>query len=126
MKSSQTQKQKEQLKKKNDSAINRAIVMVILNATFNLILKAPTCVIPLYNMISFKYQQSRFSSVKQHPLTYFHLFYCETLGICNAFEELSKFLFLVSLTLNVIFFYNFDNIFKKCLLKLFSCKKQIS
>ena len=123
MKSSQTQKQKELLKKKNDSAINRAIVMVILNAAFNLILKAPTCVIPLYNMISFKYQQSRFSSVKQHPLTHFHLFYCEILGICNAFEELSKFLFLVSLTLNIIFFYNFDNMFKNCFFKIFPCKK---
>lgn len=121
MTSGQTQKQKEQLKKKNNSAINRAIVMVILNATLNLALKAPTTLIPIYDMISFKFQEFRSSSMKLHPLTYFHVLFCGTLGFCTAFEELAKLLFLISLTLNIFFFYNFDKTFKICFQRILGC-----
>ena len=121
MTSGQTQKQKEQLKKKNNSAINRAIVMVILNATLNITLKAPTTLIPIYDMISFKFQEFRSSSMKLHPLTYFHVFFCGTLGFCTALEELAKLLFLISLTLNIFFFYNFDKTFKICFQRILGC-----
>ena len=81
--------------------------MVILNATCGLILKAPVASISIFDLVyvlkSFL-KNGLFELIFEKTCSYY-----ET---CYTFEKFSNLLFLLSLSLYFIFYYNFDKKFQ--------------
>ena len=112
-------------RKSGRESINRVIKMVILNASFGVILKAILAYSPIYDFInSFIYSKNL-----QNEYAYLDTIFnkeplCSYEPICYTIERFANLLYLVSLSI-LMFFYrsfdkNFDIMFKKT---LFNSKK---
>ena len=118
--SSKDKKKQEKEKKEKKLAVKKAVLMVILNASFNLLLKSPTAIQSIYDLAN------GFALIEPNtPLSIvilnFYDFYCINLRFCLFFGELAIFLYLFSLCLNLVFFYKFDKTFKSCFFNVLSC-----
>lgn len=109
-------------KKKQDKAVNRTIVMVILNTSANIIFKFPSCWKSFYDML---YNFNIFfTSDRQDDfgIAEFHVKYCAVLQACELFDSCAKLLFMISLPLNIVFFLKFDKKFETCFSRVFHMK----
>ena len=81
--------------------------MVIINATCAMVLKAPVASISIINLVYLLSQFSKngYFNLSDRKTCYFY----ET---CYAFEKFSNLLFLLSLSLYFVFYYNFDKNFQ--------------
>lgn len=118
-------KSKEKQKKEAEdrkNAVKRAVVMVILNATFSIVFKSPTAIRPIYELFIYSSHHGTFLYDNNNYVTMslkFDFKYCGYISFCLFFDEFVKFLYLLSLCLNLLFFYKFDKTFKVCFLRVF-------
>ena len=118
--SSKDKKKQDKENEEKKLAVKKAVLMVILNASFNLLLKSPTAIQSIYDLAD------GFARIKpDNPLSIiilqFYEVYCIDLRFCLFFDELVIFLYLFSLCLNLVFFYKFDKSFKSCFFNALSC-----
>ena len=113
-------------KKENSDAINRAVLLVVLNSIINFTCKLPSTLISINEMILAinnyiieKYVM-QIGDFNQLILLQFA---CQTSNLCQAFERFSIDLFLLSLALDLFFYYNFDIKFKNSFLNIFFKKE---
>ena len=107
---------REKKKKENDEAMNRVILMVVLTALVNFICKISLSFISINDLrilivnkygnlpISMHWQREAFS--------YSSRLFCHMNDICGMFTNYGQFLYFVSLSVNIFFFYAFDLKFK--------------
>ena len=122
-------KQKENENKKIEVRRIVLILMVILNASCNLVLKSPTIIRPIYELAKYLYQDGNFNDYFYYgssaKLITFNHIYCIDLNFCMFFEDFVKFLYLLSLCLNIFFFYKFDKNFKACFAGFFESRIRV-
>ena len=103
--------------KENQETIRKVLTMVILSALVNLILKIPISITSLNDlrlMINTPFHQlfSGFMSVRElFKFPYDMRTICYFDEICLIFESFGNFLFLISLAINIFFYYKFDKKF---------------
>jgi hypothetical protein len=116
----ETKEKEEKRKKENEEAINRMIAMVVLNAMSNLFLKSFATVnsfFDLYNSLLFRYDY-KLNFQQNHSTQSRIVYFCQQLKGCDMLEEVSNLTYYVSLSLAILFYYNFDRIFKMNFRKL--------
>ena len=101
--------QQEKKKLDNENVLNNAISMVILNSTLNLLLKFPTA---LYSMIYLFYgiyrQHLTYSVRENRNWNRFYMRVCIDANFCQMFLKLSEFLYLLSISLQFLFYKHYD------------------
>ena len=117
---SKDQKKQEKEKKEKKLALKKAVLMVILNASFNLLLKSPNAIQSIYDL-AYGFTKSNPHNSLSSGILHFNKVYCINLRFCFFFGELVIFLYLFSLCLNLVFFYKFDKTFKTCCFNVLSC-----
>ena len=118
--SSKDKKKQEKEKKEKKFAVKKAVLMVILNASFNLLLKSPTAIQSIYDL-AYGFALIEPDNPLSIGILHFYDVYCNYLRFCLFFGELVIFLYLFSLCLNLVFFYKFDKTFKSCCFNVLSC-----
>jgi hypothetical protein len=99
-----------QAQKDKEDAIFKSNIMVILNALSNLFLKLPMTISSIFEFyVSLNYLFTIFSS--EFSDNYFLYFMVDINGAA-FFENVANFLYFLSISLNLLFYYNFDRIFK--------------
>lgn len=105
--------QSEKQKRKNEQTIKRAMTMVILNLTSNLLLKFPLL---LNAFIEFYVEEIQRETVDQNDnyiySKNFIFYYCYYYKSCDWFDLFSNLLFYVSISLSFLFFFKFDKNFE--------------
>ena len=101
-------------KKNNENidAINRAVLLVVLNSLINFTCKLPSTLISINEMVQSIISLSHFSNYIWIGLSdkiYSVEMNCQNSNLCQALEKFSIDLFLLSLSLDFIFYYNFMN-----------------
>ena len=106
-------------KKENSDAVFRTVLLVVLNSAINLTCKLPSTLISINEMVqsinsisTLGYQLGIGQSDKINSFE----MDCQKSNACQAFEKFSMDLFLLSLALDIVFYYNFDLKFKNCFL----------
>lgn len=125
-----------ELKKKkedeNAETIRRTICMVILNSLSNIFLKLPLVLNPIFEIIdTVLFDEITFllpitSNENRDSYLDGIIYFCVELYGCEMLDELFNLLFLVSLSINLVFYYNFDKNFNVCFNFLFFKEKKIS
>lgn len=115
-------------KKNNENidAINRAVLLVVLNSIINFTCKLPSTLISINEMVQSINSLSHFSNniwIGLSDKIYSIEMNCQNSNLCQALEKFSIDLFLLSLSLDFIFYYNFDIKFKKSFLNIFIKKE---
>ena len=115
------------------NTVFRAIVMVAVNSLVNLMLKIPSTIISILDLIRFivRYRNSDLGYDSyllkkfNDPFFPYLIFFikCEFLNSCQAFEEFAKCLFMLSIGIDVYFYYKFDIRFKLALLNFLGIVK---
>ena len=112
-------------RKENSDAINRAVLLVVLNSIINFTCKLPSTLISINEMV-----QSINSLIQDNFIDKFYELdkisvfemNCLNSNLCLAFERFSVDLFLLSLAIDLFFYYYFDKKFKESFLKIFFFK----
>ena len=119
-----TKDQQEKKKKENETAVNKAISMVILNTALNIIFKVPSLI---YSIIDF------YESIYRLDYNYFlfhggfgrfYMGFCNYAYFCHMFLRFSDILFLISISIQLFFFVHFDKKFKFSFYRIFFPKKK--
>ena len=105
---SQNQKSKQA---ENDKAVNKAIKMVVLNTVIGVFFKLPILLIPLLNLCAQFYYKSR--TYKYHYPS-FDIFYSMLfdIGLYSLIQDMSHFLFTLSLSIQMFIYKRFDKKFR--------------
>lgn len=107
---------REKKKKENEEAMNRVILMVVLNALVSFICKMPLSFISLNDLrllIVNKFEDLPISmDWKREAFNYTSSLFCYLNDICEMYINYGQFLYFVSLSVNIFFFYAFDLKFK--------------
>ena len=111
--------------RENSDAINRAVLLVVLNSIINFTCKLPSTLISINEMV-----QSINSLIQDNFIDKFYELdkisvfemNCLNSNLCQAFERFSIDLFLLSLAIDLFFYYYFDKKFKESFLKIFFFK----
>ena len=113
---------REKKKKENEEAMNRVILMVVLNALVSFLCKMPLSFISLNDLrllIVNKFEDLPISMKwKRESFDYSSSLFCHMNDICEIFTNYGQFLYFVSLSVNIFFFYAFDLKFKLAFRKL--------
>lgn len=114
------------------NAVFRTILMAILNSLVNVLLKTPSTIMSIIELVRFiigyhryssGYNGSNWTKIRQSDAYYPYIVFfnkCELLNTCQAFEEFSKSLFMISIGIDVLIYYNFDKKFKEAFSRTFS------
>ena len=104
------QKQNETKKAEFDEAVNKAIKMVVLNSAIGIFFKLPTCIIPLINVCAeFYYKNHKNLDYNINFNLFFqYLFDSE---LYSLIQDISNFLFSLSLSIQIFIYYRFDKKF---------------
>ena len=120
-----TTAQQEKKKSDNENVLNNAISMVIFNTTLNLLLKLPTA---LYSMIYLFYgiyrQHINYSVSENRNWNKFYMRVCIDAYLCEMFLKLSEFLYLLSISLQFLFYKHYDKKLNSAFKKIFEFKKK--
>ena len=119
-----TKDQQEKKKKENETAVNKAILMVILNTALNIIFKVPTLI---YSIIDFYESIYRldFNYLANHGgFGRFYITFCHDAYFCHMFLRLSDLLFFISISIQLFFFVHFDKKFKITFYRIYFPKKK--
>ena len=113
-------------KKLKTDAVLKSILMIVLNAFVNIILKLPLLIVSLHDIhVSFTYITDFLRKlVMSEFFIYNQTFFFQTICIqniyCSILERFFNLLVTISFSINIFFYYNFDNNFKVYFLKLFN------
>jgi hypothetical protein len=102
---------KDQLEKKmneNESVINKAIWMVVLNTSLGFLLKLPACVYSIVMLVDHIYKNKDIFFTDHYLFARFYMRFCIDAGFCDMFLQLSNFLYLVSISIGFFFYLHFD------------------
>ena len=122
-------------KKENSDAINRAVLLVVLNSILNFTCKLPSTLISINDMVqsinSIIFYPRYFKvlaiagmrSSALYNKIYANEMACFNSNFCQALEKFSIDLFLLSLALDLFFYYNFDRKFRDSFTNCFSKKE---
>ena len=120
----------ENIKTDLKDAIFRIILMVILNSLVNFILKTPSTIISIIELIKFVYGFRNDSTVMDFGMYDYGFsrlvstfIKCQYFNACQAFESFSISLFMISIGIDIFFYYNFDKNFKFSFLAVFDKQK---
>ena len=110
-----------------NNAVFRANIMVILNSISNLLLKTPITVLAVFELVRYLYGFIFYFLTDDITLNLFFdrltklflFFKLELLNIRSSFEHFAECLFLISIGFDILFYYNFDTIFKEAFLIVF-------
>jgi hypothetical protein len=98
------------VEEEKEEAIFKSTLLIVLNALCNFILKFPMILNSIFEIIvSLNYMGQE--SFSYENLNYF-LYFLEDLKGGVFFENLCNFLYYLSLSLNFVFYYNFDRMFR--------------
>lgn len=100
---------KDQLEKKmneNESVLNKAIWMVILNTSLGFLLKLPACINSIVMLVNQIIKNNDY--INHHFFGRFYMRFCIDAGLCDMFLQLSNFLYLVSISIGLFFYLHFD------------------
>ena len=123
------QKQNESKKAEFEEAVNKAIKMVVLNSIIGIVFKLPICIVPLlnayarfyYKNLLYKYDHPRFGE-------FFSMLVNS--GFYDLIQDVSHFLFVLSLAIQMFIYKRFDKKFRtgyeRLMKKPSSIKKKIS
>lgn len=107
---------------KEDDPVVRAIRMVVLNALVNVFLKLPVTIntfVEIHmSLVYFNVFLSSFQFKENYQTTSSLIYFCQELNGCELFESVSNMLYMLSLTLGLLFYYNFDKNFKSSFRRL--------
>lgn len=119
-----SEKQIETKKKENKDTIKRVRFMVLFNALVGLLFKMPTSITSLNDLriIIFNYndftQNDNFNkTIEYFSFNDFLKYLCSATKICLVIRKLESLLNVLSLTINILFFYNFDKKFKSAFIQ---------
>lgn len=109
------------------NAVQRTILMVVLNSLVNSLLKISSSLVSIYEAAWFFLQyehiiQEQLAISHSNPL-YSGIVKCHYLNICQAIREFFTFLFILSVSFDIFFYYNFDKKFKLAFFAAFSLKE---
>lgn len=118
-----TKEQQEKKQTENESVLNNAISMVILNTVVGVLFKFPTC---LYSLIFMYYEINRFkhyhqlsSFILKPGFTYFIEHVCVESYLCEMVLTLADFLYLLHISIQFFFYIRFDKKFKVAFKRVF-------
>ena len=95
--------------------------MVILNALLGLILKLASVYASIYDLVDFiigLYDTYKYNGLLLDD-TYKYNIICSTNNTCFLIEKFGNLFYLISLSIYLFFFYNFDKNFRTSFLRLF-------
>lgn len=110
------QSNQESTKSNCENAIMRTILMVVLNSSVNLFFKSPNTLMSIVDVVKLVVGYSNdlvsvdYLMIPQKLAEKFVI--CGYFRICQALEQFSNLLFLVSIGMDFFFYYYFDNNFK--------------
>ena len=117
-KSYSSEDQFEKKKKENEKVIQKVILMVILNTSFGIFLKLPTLIFSILDFVFILYKNSNLV-ISNPNFGKFFARYCLDAHFCRMFSHLADLLFMISLTIQLFFFINFDNKFRMLFNRIF-------
>ena len=96
--------------KVDEYPVFRIVVLVILNSIINLILRLPSTLLSINETIRSINDYSKSGNIKNY--LYISEVICYYTGLCQAIDQFTVNLFLLSLGLDFLLYYNFDKNFK--------------
>ena len=118
-----TKEQQEKKKTENESVLNNAISMVILNTVVGILLKIPTCVNSLIFLHFIVYTHNIFNEDLSNRSAFFTVSVCVESYFCEMFFTLADFLYLSHISIQFFFYKRFDKKFKIALKRIFATKE---
>lgn len=125
---SDTKATREKKKKENEEIKRRVLTMVILCAFVNLIGKVPISIVSLNDVrllvnLNFKFFGANDSWAREHFTAFYSMkSICYLSDGCLLFQDFGNFLYCISISLNLFFFYRFDIKFKNAYQLVFFSK----
>jgi hypothetical protein len=106
--------------KENETAVNNAIFMVVVNTTTNFFLKLPSLLYPIIFLTMSIYRKNIPRNIALYP-TFGKFYYnvCVASHFCEAFVYISDFSYLFSIAIQIFFYNSFDKKFKNALSRIF-------
>ena len=118
--------QQEKKKTDNEAVLDNATSMVILNTTLNLLLKLPASLYSLIYLWYSIYLQHNIPTVwENRALERFFKRVCIDAKFCDMLQKLSDFLYLLSISLQFVFYKHYDKKLNSAIKKKFGSKKDI-
>ena len=105
------QKQSETKKAENEEAVNKSIKMVVLNTSIGIFFKLPVAFIPLFNVIANFYYKKAFDENADTDFFY-NLEFLKKNESLKVIEDVSNFLFVLSLSIQLFIYNRFDKKFR--------------
>lgn len=107
----------EKKKRENERLINRAILMVILNAVTFFLLKVPVLLNSIFEFVINEIYTNWYNRPTEENGTIEYdgnifIWLCFELFGCDLFEQFSNLLYFLSLSLHLYFYYKFDRNFQ--------------
>lgn len=102
---------KEDLEKKrreNETVLNNAILMVVVNSSIGFLLKFPICIYSILLLVFNIYRINDPTFINHIVFARFYLGYWLNANICEAFLQLSDFLYLMSISIPIFVYKHFD------------------
>lgn len=124
-KSYSSEVQFEKKKKENEKVIQKVILMVILNTSFGIFLKLPTLTFSILDLVFFIYRLDPKYAIIDPNFGKFFARYCRDAHFCRMFSHLADLLFMISLSIQLFFFINFDNKFRMFFNRIFFTTQSI-
>ena len=123
LKSMYSKDDQEKKRIENETVVNNAISMVVLNSSTSFLLKSPFFVYSLLMLILNIYKiNDRY--LGKHPIFYrFYYYYCLEIRFCEMSLDLFDFLYLLSISIPFFFYKHFDKKINCAFERKFSSKK---
>ena len=119
-----TKDQQEKKKKENETAVNKAISMVILNTALNILFKVPSLIYSIFNFYESIYRIDYTYLLLHGGFGRFYIAFCHDANFCHMFLRLSDLLFFISISIQLFFFVHFDKKFKITFYRIYFPKKK--
>jgi hypothetical protein len=114
----EVRQKKEKEKKSANQRMRRMVVYTVIS---NLLFRLPVAINSMFEIaITFIYQPGTatfFSFSYNYNVKNNFVYFCLGLNGCEIFEDISNFLYFISLSVSLIFYYNFDLNFNECFSK---------
>jgi hypothetical protein len=125
--SEEVRKKKEKEKKEANERMRRMIVFSVLS---NLLLRLPVAINSMFEIaitFIYDYRSSYYYSAKgeNYNVKNNFVFFCLGLNGCEMFDNISNFLYFVSVSFTLIFYNNYDLNFKLCFIRSILRKKTL-
>ena len=123
LKSMYSKDDQEKKRIENETVVNNAISMVVLNSSTSFLLKSPIFFYSLLMLVVNIYKINDYFLLKHPKFNLFYNYYCFEVRICEMSLQIFDFLYLLSITIPFFFYKHFDKKIKCAFEKKFSRKK---